>query len=38
LRIIQGLQYYEKSGLGIPANWQPGEPGIKTDWEYVGKY
>lgn len=38
LRIIEGLQYSTATGLGVPANWTPGEPGIKTGWEFVGKY
>lgn len=38
LRIIAGLQYNKKTGLVAPAGWEPGQPGIKTGWEYVGKY
>ena len=38
LRIIAGLQFNERTGLAAPAGWQPGEPGIKTGWEFVGKY
>jgi NADH-dependent peroxiredoxin subunit C len=38
LRIIAGLQYNRKTGMGAPAGWVPGEPGIRTGWEYVGKY
>ncbi|QZY54854.1 redoxin domain-containing protein [Crassaminicella profunda] len=38
IRIIQGLQYNRKTGLGVPAGWNPGDPGIKMGWEYVGKY
>ncbi|MBM7615688.1 peroxiredoxin (alkyl hydroperoxide reductase subunit C) [Alkaliphilus hydrothermalis] len=38
LRIIQGLQYHRETGLGVPAGWEPGNPGIPTGWEYVGKY
>jgi len=38
LRIIQGLQFNRKTGLGAPAGWKPGDPGIKMGWEYVGTY
>ncbi len=38
LRIIAALQYNEKTGLAAQAGWQPGDQGIKTGWEYVGKY
>lgn len=38
LRIIEGLQYYASTGIAAPADWKPGEPGIKTGWEFVGKY
>jgi peroxiredoxin (alkyl hydroperoxide reductase subunit C) len=38
LRIIAGLQYHRKTGLGVHAGWEPGEQGIPTGWEYVGKY
>lgn len=37
IRIIQGLQYGRESGLGIPANWVPGMPGIVRDFRFVGK-
>ncbi len=38
IRIIKALQYHRKTGLGVPAGWKPGDPGIPTGWEYVGKY
>lgn len=38
LRLLEAFQYNKKTGLGVPANWKSGEPGIKTAWEYVGKY
>jgi peroxiredoxin (alkyl hydroperoxide reductase subunit C) len=38
LRILAGLQYTEKTGMGAPSGWVPGDPGIPTGWEYVGKY
>jgi len=38
IRLIQALQYNRITGLGVPADWNPGDPGISTDWENVGKY
>lgn len=38
LRIIEGLQFNRKTGLGAPAGWEPGDQGIKLGWQYVGKY
>ena len=38
IRLIQGLQYNRSTGQGVPANWNPGDSGISTDWKYVGKY
>ncbi len=37
IRVIQGLQYEKASGLGIPAGWRPGLPGIKRDFSLVGR-
>lgn len=38
IRLIQALQYNRSTGFGVPAGWIPGDPGISTAWEYVGKY
>jgi len=38
LRTLQAVQYGRKTGEGIPAGWQPGDPGIERDWNMVGKY
>ncbi len=38
LRIIQGLQYSESTGLRVPPGWEPGDKGIITGWEYIGRY
>lgn len=35
IRIIQGLQ--EATELGVPAEWNPGKPGLKRDFSFVGK-
>lgn len=37
LRLIQGIQYAEKTGEGVPANWLPGQPGIKMNSRSIGK-
>lgn len=38
LRTLQAVQYGRKTGEGIPAGWEPGDPGIPRDWDMVGKY
>ena len=37
LRLIQGIQYGRQTGEGVPANWMPGQPGIKRDPNMIGK-
>lgn len=37
LRVLQGIQYAKETGMGVPANWQPGQPGIKKDPKNIGK-
>jgi len=37
IRVIQALQFTQATGLGAPAGWEPGNPGIERDWELVGK-
>ncbi|MBS4537318.1 redoxin domain-containing protein [Clostridium sp. D2Q-11] len=38
IRIIAALQFNRETGRGAQAGWKPGDPGIPTGWEYVGKY
>lgn len=38
IRIVEALQYSEKTNLAIPENWKTGETGIARDWNMVGKY
>ncbi|KUO59487.1 MAG: peroxiredoxin [Gracilibacter sp. BRH_c7a] len=38
IRVIQGLQYEEATGEGIPAGWHPGKQGIKKDFALVGRF
>lgn len=38
LRIIAALQFVRETDMRAPAGWEPGGPGIKADWELVGKY
>ncbi len=37
LRLIQAVQFNRETGLGAPANWQPGEPGLKRDIKRAGE-
>jgi len=37
IRVIQALQFSEATGLGAPAGWVPGRPGIRREWQLVGK-
>ena len=37
IRVIQGLQYEQATGEGIPAGWRPGKPGIIRDFSCVGR-
>lgn len=37
IRILQGLQYEEATGLGIPAGWHPGMPAIQRDFSMTGR-
>lgn len=37
IRLIQGLQYEQATGLGVPAGWKPGMPGINRDFHYAGR-
>jgi peroxiredoxin (alkyl hydroperoxide reductase subunit C) len=38
LRVLAGLQYNRSTDMALPPDWQPGERGIPTGWDYVGKY
>lgn len=37
LRILEGILYFDTTGLGVPANWVPGMPGIERDPDMIGK-
>lgn len=37
IRLLKGLQYSKQTGEGIPANWKPGQSGIKRDPKKIGK-
>ena len=37
LRLIRAVQFNRETGLGVPANWQPGEPGLRRDIERAGE-
>lgn len=37
VRLLQGIQYGRQTGLGVPANWVPGMPGIPRRTENIGR-
>jgi len=37
VRTIEALQFHRRTGLGAPANWVPGTPGIRRDIADAGK-
>lgn len=37
LRLIQGIQYGRSTGEGVPANWVPGQTGIRRDPKLIGR-
>ncbi|QSO47822.1 peroxiredoxin [Alicyclobacillus mengziensis] len=37
VRLLEGLQFARQTGLGVPANWVPGLPGIKRDIRRAGE-
>lgn len=37
IRLLQGIQYGRETGLGVPANWVPGMPGIPRRTEDIGR-
>lgn len=36
LRVVLGVQYARATGLGVPADWQPGGPGLRRDIALAG--
>lgn len=38
VRTLQGTQYGDATGQGVPAGWEPGMPGIKRDIKKAGHY
>jgi len=38
IRTLEGIQYGEATGEGVPAGWVPGMPGIKRDISRAGEY
>lgn len=36
VRILEGLQFHRSTGLGVPANWQPGQPGLEREFRLAG--
>jgi NADH-dependent peroxiredoxin subunit C len=37
LRLLSGIQYNSATGKVVPANWMPGQEGIKRDFNWIGK-
>jgi peroxiredoxin (alkyl hydroperoxide reductase subunit C) len=37
IRVIQGLQYEQVTGLGVQAGWRPGQQGIRKDFNLTGR-
>ncbi len=37
LRLMQALQYNQKTGEAVPANWIPGQTGIPPRSRYIGR-
>jgi peroxiredoxin (alkyl hydroperoxide reductase subunit C) len=37
LRTLQGLQYEESTGQGVPSGWMPGMQGINDDIQNAGR-
>ena len=38
IRVLDALQFHEKNGEVCPANWKPGEDGMKESHEGVAEY
>lgn len=37
LRLVHGVQFARETGLGVPANWLPGEPGLYRNIALAGR-
>jgi NADH-dependent peroxiredoxin subunit C len=37
LRLLSGIQYSQKTGEVVPANWMPGQAGIKREVHGIGR-
>jgi NADH-dependent peroxiredoxin subunit C len=37
LRLIAGIQHNKATGEVVPANWMPGQSGIKRDIKWIGR-
>ncbi|SFG70748.1 peroxiredoxin (alkyl hydroperoxide reductase subunit C) [Desulfotomaculum arcticum] len=37
IRVLQALQFTEATGLNAPAGWLPGQPGLRKEWDMVGR-
>jgi NADH-dependent peroxiredoxin subunit C len=37
LRLLAGIQHNKASGEVVPANWMPGQSGLKRDTKWIGR-
>ncbi|PLR87062.1 alkyl hydroperoxide reductase [Bacillus sp. V33-4] len=37
VRLIQGIQFAQQTGQGVPANWLPGNKGIQHNDDEIGR-
>lgn len=37
VRLVQAVQFGRTTGLGVPANWEPGQLGIRRDIALAGR-
>jgi peroxiredoxin (alkyl hydroperoxide reductase subunit C) len=38
LRLISGIQHNQATGEVVPANWMPGQSGVKRDIRWIGRF
>lgn len=38
LRLISGIQHNQATGEVVPANWMPGQSGLKRDINWIGRF
>jgi NADH-dependent peroxiredoxin subunit C len=38
LRLIAGIKHNKASGEVVPANWMPGQSGVKRETKWIGRF